>query len=157
MRTSGTFSYISGYTSFLSFVALLAIGYNMAHGWRLKNNITPLLALTLVVGAMFTTGSRGPIYTLLAASPVILWLAATSRISLSQTAIRLCILVPVITDFGVEHISSSLQAFMERASERNFRDASAIISAAISDNRGALGCASLGHGYRNHASCCHEP
>ena len=64
VRTSGTFSFISGYTVFLSFVALLAIGYNMAQGWRLKSNIVPLLALTLVVGAMFTTGSRAPVYTL---------------------------------------------------------------------------------------------
>jgi hypothetical protein len=38
----------------------------MARGWRLKNNIAPILALILVVGAMFTTGSRAPIYTLVA-------------------------------------------------------------------------------------------
>ena len=34
VRTSGTFSFISGYAAFLSFVAFLAIGYNMARGWR---------------------------------------------------------------------------------------------------------------------------
>src|SRR5262249_905294 len=61
VRSSGTFSYISGYTAFLTFVAFLAIGYNWANGWRIKNNIVPVLALTLVVGAMFTTGSRAPV------------------------------------------------------------------------------------------------
>src|SRR5215831_1153520 len=41
VRTSGTFSYISGYATFLSFLAFLAVGYNMAYGWRIKN-ITPI-------------------------------------------------------------------------------------------------------------------
>jgi hypothetical protein len=52
VRTSGTFSYISGYTAFLSFIAFLAIGYNMTRGWRLKNNMASVLALALVIGAM---------------------------------------------------------------------------------------------------------
>jgi hypothetical protein len=117
VRTSGTFSYISGYTTFLSFVAFLAIGYNMAHGWRLKNNITPLLALTLLVGAMFTTGSRAPVYILLAAGPIILGLAATSRVLPSQTAMRLCMLLPVITIVALNISPEAFQAFMERADE----------------------------------------
>jgi hypothetical protein len=117
VRTSGTFSYISGYTAFLSFVAFLAIGYNMAHGWRLKNNIAPVFALTLVVGAMFTTGSRAPVYILLATSPVILWLAATSRVVSLQTALRLCILVPVITILALNISPRAFEAFMHRAEE----------------------------------------
>ena len=115
VRTSGTFSYISGYTAYLNFIALLAIGYNMAQGWRLKNNITPLLALTLVVGAMFTTGSRGTIYTLLAVGPVILWLASTSRILSPQIAMRLCILVPVIAILALNTSPQAVEAFMQRA------------------------------------------
>jgi hypothetical protein len=115
VRTSGTFSYISGYTTFLSFIALLAIGYNMAHGWRLKNNIMPVLALTLVVGAMFTTGSRAPVFTLLATGPVILWLAATGRVLSARTAMRLCILVPVLAIVAVNISPQAFQAFMERA------------------------------------------
>jgi hypothetical protein len=114
VRTSGTFSYISGYTAFLSFSAFLAIGYNMAHGWRLKNNIMPILALTLVVGAMFTTGSRAPVYILLATGPVILWLAATSRVLSARIAMRLCILVPVLAIAAVNISPLAFQAFMER-------------------------------------------
>src|SRR4029079_12790541 len=41
VRTSGTFSYISGYTTFLTFIAFLAVGYNIAQGWRVKRNIVP--------------------------------------------------------------------------------------------------------------------
>jgi hypothetical protein len=117
VRTSGTFSYISGYTAFLGFVAFLAIGYNMALGWRLKNNIIPIVALSLVVGAMFTTGSRGPIWILLATGPVILWLAATSKVLSLQTAMRLCLLVPVITILALNLSPQAFQAFMERAEQ----------------------------------------
>jgi len=117
VRTSGTFSYVSGYTAFLGFVAFLAIGYNMAHGWRLKNNIIPIVALALVVGAMFTTGSRGPIWVLLATSPVVLWLAATSKVLSFQTAMRLCLLVPMITILALNVSPQAFQAFMERAEQ----------------------------------------
>jgi hypothetical protein len=117
VRTAGTFSYVSGYTAFLGFVGFLAIGYNMAQGWRLKNNTMPLLALTLVVGAMFTTGSRAPVYTLLAASPVILWLAATSRVLPGRTAMRFICLVPIMALIAVSVSPEAFQAFMQRSSE----------------------------------------
>jgi hypothetical protein len=117
VRTSGTFSYISGYTIFLSFVVFLAIGYNMAHGWRIKNNITPLLALSLLVGAMFTTGSRAPIYVLVATSPLILGLAVRSRILSLQTAGRLCMILPVVAILALSVSPRALQAFMERTED----------------------------------------
>jgi hypothetical protein len=115
VRTSGTFSYISGYTVFLTFIAFLAIGYSMAHGLRLKNNIITIAALTLVVGAMFTTGSRAPIWILLASGPVILWLAARSRVLSLQVAMRLFILVPVIAILALNISPEAVEAFMERA------------------------------------------
>ena len=117
IRTSGTFSYISGYTAFLTFVAFLAIGYNMAYGWRIKNNITPMLALSLIVGAMFTTGSRAPVYMLVATGPVILWLAAKSRILSLGTAMRLVIVLPIITILATSVSPRAFQAFTERAEQ----------------------------------------
>jgi hypothetical protein len=114
VRTSGTFSYISGYTAFLTFVAFLAIGYNMAHGWRVKNNIAPLLALTVVVGAMFTTGSRAPVYTLVATGPVILGLAVIGRVLPSLTAMRLFILLPVLAIAALNLSPRAVQGFLER-------------------------------------------
>jgi hypothetical protein len=117
VRTSGTFSYVSGYAVFLTFIAFLGIGYNMAHGWRLKNNITPIVALTLVAGAMFTTGSRGPIWMLLASGPVILWLAARSRVLSPQIAVRVFILVPVIAILALNISPEAVEAFKERLAE----------------------------------------
>ena len=117
VRTSGTFSYISGYTAFLTFIAFLAIGYNLANGWRIKNNIVPILALTLVVGAMFTTGSRAPVYTLIATSPVILWLAASGRVLPTRTAVRLCLLLPIIAFVALNLSPRAVDAFTQRANE----------------------------------------
>jgi hypothetical protein len=117
VRTSGTFSYISGYTTFLSFVAFLAIGYNLANGWRIKNNVAPIVALTLVVGAMFTTGSRAPIYTLVATGPVILWLAAFGRVLPVRTAVRLCLLVPIVAFLALHLSPRAFEAFAQRATE----------------------------------------
>jgi len=122
IRTTGTFSYISGYTAFLTFVAFLAIGYNMAHRWRIKNNIVPILALSLIIGAMFTTGSRGPVYMLVATGPVILWLAATSRVLSLRIAMRLCIVLPVITILATSVSPQAFQAFTERAAESDSAD-----------------------------------
>jgi hypothetical protein len=118
VRTSGTFSYISGYTAFLTFVAFLAIGYNLANGWRIKNNIVPILALTLVVGAMFTTGSRAPVYTLIATSPVILWLAASGRLLPTRTAVRLCLLLPIVAFVALNLSPRAVDAFTQRANEQ---------------------------------------
>jgi hypothetical protein len=117
VRTSGTFSYISGYTAFLTFVGFLAIGYNLANGWRIKNNIVPILALTLVVGAMFTTGSRAPVYTLVATGPVILWLAVSGRVLRIQTAVRLCFLLPIVAFVALNLSPRAFDAFTQRATE----------------------------------------
>ena len=117
VRTSGTFSYISGYTSFLTFIAMLGIGYNLAQGWRIKNNVAPIVALTLVVGAMFTTGSRAPVYTLLATGPVIFWFAAMRGMLAFRTVLRLTLLVPVIAVVALNLSSRAFEAFLQRASE----------------------------------------
>src|SRR5262245_57154751 len=117
VRTTGTFSYISGYAAFLTFVSFLAIGYNLANGWRIKNNIVPILALTLVIGAMFTTGSRAPVYTLLATGPVILLLAASGRVLRIQTAVRLCFLLPIIAFVGLNLSPRAFDAFTQRVTE----------------------------------------
>src|SRR6202048_4490781 len=122
VRTSGTFSYISGYTAFLSFIGFLAIGYNMTRGWRLKKNMAPVLALALVIGAMFTTGSRAPVWTLLATGPVILWLAASRGVLSSRTAMRLCVLIPVIAIVALSVSPQATEAFMARAAEGGSSD-----------------------------------
>ena len=89
----------------------------MARGWRLKNNISPILALVLVVGAMFTTGSRAPVFTLIATGPIILWLAASNGLLSSRTAMRLCVLIPVLAIGALSISPRATEAFMARAGE----------------------------------------
>lgn len=117
VRTSGTFSYIAGYATFLSFIAFLAIGYNFAQGWRIKNNIIPLLSLTLVIGAMFTTGSRSPVYVLVGAIPIILWLATAAKIISVRIAARVGILVPVVLFVALNISPHAYEAFVDRATD----------------------------------------
>jgi hypothetical protein len=117
IRTSGTFSYISGYSTFLSFIAILALGYNIAQGWRIKGNIIPLAALTLVVGAMFTTGSRTPVYSLIATAPVILWWAMLRGVLPLRTAVRLSILIPIMALVAINVSPQAFEAFADRASQ----------------------------------------
>jgi hypothetical protein len=117
VRTSGTFSFIAGYTAYLGFMAFLAIGFNLAQGWRVRNNVVPIAALTLVAGAMFTTGSRAPVYILIATVPIILWWAAIAGLLAFQTAMRLCILLPVVAVAALNVSPQAFEAFMHRASE----------------------------------------
>jgi hypothetical protein len=137
VRTSGTFSYISGYSAFLSFIAFLTIGYNIAQGWRVRGNIIPLAALTLAVGAMFTTGSRAPVYTLVAASPAILWLAVRSRVMALNTAVRLCLLLPIIAVVAINLSPRAFEGFVDRASDSQ-DSASSRILFGLSEAVGAL-------------------
>jgi hypothetical protein len=115
VRTTGTFSYISGYTTYLSFIAFLSLGFNIAQGWRIKGNIVPLAALTLVVGAMFTTGSRTPVYTLVVVGPIVVWWAVTTRVMALRTAIRLCFILPILAVVALNISSQAYDAFTERA------------------------------------------
>jgi hypothetical protein len=138
VRTTGTFSYITGYTAFLTFIAFLGIGYNLSQGWRVWNNIAPVLALTLVIGAMFTTGSRAPVYTLIAAWPIILLFALLGQIVSPRIVLRLLIIVPCLA-FAAMHISSrAFQAFTERATELGIDDTSQHMVSNSSEVIGAI-------------------
>jgi hypothetical protein len=138
VRTSGTFSYISGYTVFLSFIAFLAIGYNTARGWRVKNNTATILALVLAVGAMFTTGARTPVYTLVATGPLILGMAVASRVLASRTAMRLFMLIPVIAIVAVSLSPRAYEAFVERATYSGDDTQYRVVSAPLNQTIGAL-------------------
>ena len=116
VRTSGTFSYITGYTTFLTVIALLAIGFNSAQGWRLKNNLVPVTALVLVVGAMFTTGSRTTFYSLFATAPLFLILGLRAGVLTTNVAVRLCALLPLIVFAAMNLSPEAVQAFSHRAS-----------------------------------------
>lgn len=57
-RTAGTFSYLSGYVTFLTAMCLLALGLIIGSGARLRGNMATFALLAACSAAMFTTGSR---------------------------------------------------------------------------------------------------
>ena len=145
-RTTGTFSYISGYTPYLMFIAFLALGYNIAQGWRIRKNIVPLAALTLVVGAMFTTGSRSPVYTLIATGPVILWWAVTTGVLPLRTAMRLCILLPILGVVALNLSPQAYEAFTERAQGSSDSTIDRLLSPAVQTLEALSNAPALGTG-----------
>jgi hypothetical protein len=146
VRTTGTFSFISGYTTYLSFIAFLALGYNMAQGWRIRNNFAPLAALAVVVGAMFTTGSRGPVYTLVATAPLILSWAVMSRILAPVIAVRLCVVLPIIAAVALAVSPGAFDAFVQRATMSSDSTADRLLSPAIQVIDMLAGAPALGLG-----------
>jgi len=78
VRTTGTFSYIGGFTAFLTIMAYLATALAAKNRWRISGNALVLVLLALCLAAMFTTGSRGPIWGLLATLPLVLWIWSRS-------------------------------------------------------------------------------
>jgi hypothetical protein len=143
VRTSGTFSYISGYAAFLTFIGFLGIGYNLSQGWRMKNNFAPVLALTLAVGAMFTTGSRTPVYTLIMTGPVILLLAMAGNIVSLRVVVRLLVALPIIVFAALNISPRAFEAFVERATDAGTDDALTRILTPVAETIGALSGAPL--------------
>jgi hypothetical protein len=116
VRTSGTFSYISGYTTYLGFIAFLAIGFNMAGRWQIRKNVVPVLSLVLCIGAMFTTGSRTPVYSLMISAPFIWYLAWNRGLVNARIAIRLAVVLPIIGLAALNLSPEAVDAFAYRSS-----------------------------------------
>ena len=75
VRVTATFSFITGYTSYLTAAAILILGLLAATRWRLRGNLLLLLALAMTLLGILTTGSRGPVIILAAILPLYWWLA----------------------------------------------------------------------------------
>jgi len=77
-RTAGTFSYLSGNTTFLTVTFLLSTAMLLARGFAIKKNLFLYFVLVTSIGAMFTTGSRSGALTLFLGGFVIIALAVAS-------------------------------------------------------------------------------
>lgn len=71
-RVSGTFSFISGYVTYLFVLVLILFGLvNMRENLSDRKRVSLFLALILALGNLFMTGSRWPIFMLVLLIPVI--------------------------------------------------------------------------------------
>ena len=75
VRVTATFSYISGYASYLFATAILILAILSTLQWRFKGNLKVYVALGMTLLGMLMTGSRGPVFTLALLFPFYWFLA----------------------------------------------------------------------------------
>lgn len=78
VRVTGTFSYITGYSSYVLTMVILVLAVLAATRWRLKFNWFTYASLLLTVLGMLMTGSRGPVFMLALLLPLYAWLGLAS-------------------------------------------------------------------------------
>jgi hypothetical protein len=88
-RTSSTFSYIGGFSTFLMFSAPMAASLLLAGIPRRSAMALVIAALASSLGAAATTGSRTPLLAIAVAIPLLLLIAASKKLLSMQLALRL--------------------------------------------------------------------
>lgn len=115
VRTTGTFSYISGYTSYLLTIILLLLMILTATRWRLRGNAVVFAALGTTLLGVMMSGSRGPIFLLALVFPLYWWLGVAREKQSGRTLVRLLfglsLLVAALTSAG----NRAVTAFSQRA------------------------------------------
>lgn len=114
IRTTGTFSYISGYVIFLTVIMYLTLGLAAARSLSVSQFWKPLL-LVVTVGAIFTTGSRAPFYMLVASLPLLLSLWAIKGLLPPAKLMQLGILAVVVIVVVQFVASDAIEAFQYRS------------------------------------------
>ena len=116
VRATGTFSYISGFTSYLLASTIFVLMILTTTRWRFRGNLQVYAALGITVLSMLMSGSRGPIFLLALLFPLYWWLAVVREQQSGQTFVRLLLglglLVAGLSSAGDQAIT----AFSERAS-----------------------------------------
>ena len=116
VRITGTFSFITGYTSYLFTNATLLLALLGASRWKFAANRKLYLALGLTFLGMLMTGSRGPLFTLAVILPFYWYLAVMREgdagLTVSRAGLTLAVVTAAIATFG----GNALAAFIGRAS-----------------------------------------
>jgi len=115
VRVTSTFSYITGYSSYLLAIVMLALAVLAATRWRARGNLAAYAALAFAIASLFMTGSRGPVFTIALLFPIYVWL------SLAREGRRDAVLGRILLGLGlvaaaVNHVGAdAVGAFYERA------------------------------------------
>lgn len=116
VRVTGTFSYITGYTSFLLAITCLILIVLTTNRWRYRGHLVVFAALGLTLLSMLMSGSRGPIFFLAIVFPIYWWLAVVREKQSGQIMARL-LLGAVLLGAGLSSAGEqAVTAFSERAS-----------------------------------------
>jgi hypothetical protein len=136
-RTTGTFSYIGGYTTFLSAMTWLGVGLVASKNWRLRGNVRALLLLVTSLAATFTTGSRAPVFALIIASPLALFVLGSGGLISMRNVLRFCVVWAILAVAISLIASDAIDAYEHRVQQAG--DSFARILLPITEAFGVLG------------------
>jgi hypothetical protein len=116
VRVTASFSYITGYGSYLIAITILVLAYLAAVRWRLSGSVAVFAALGTALLGMLMTGSRGPVFILSLLFPLYWWLAVMrggqGGATFGRLLLGLSALGILIGSLG----SDAVSAFLGRAS-----------------------------------------
>lgn len=118
-RITGTFSYISGYTAYLTLIVLFALALLVfEREKRLRLGLYGLLAL--VLANLLMTGSRGPFLVLGAAALALFLLAAQAGVrGAARAALFLCVSLPLVAFLAWSAFPEAYREFFERVRQND--------------------------------------
>jgi hypothetical protein len=115
VRVTATFSYISGYGSYLVALTIMVLAYLAAARWRLRRSVAAHIALGMALLGMLMTGSRGPVLMLALLFPLYWWLAVVRGGDGGATFGRLLVGAAMLAILLAWVGSDALAAFLGRA------------------------------------------
>jgi hypothetical protein len=114
VRVTGTFSFITGYTTFLLAIVILLLALLGSSGWRFSNRKL-YVALGLTLLGMLMSGSRGPVFLLAALFPFYWYLGVLRERDAGGTVGRAVLAIGVVAAALVWFGGDALNAFIGRA------------------------------------------
>jgi hypothetical protein len=116
-RITGTFTYITGYTTYLTLVFLMAMSSAVSEG-RKQVRCALYGVLGLSLANLFMTGSRGPFLTLGASLVILLALTRhSSSFVRRHVMVTVCVVLPLVGLLASNLFPEALTAFQERAQQ----------------------------------------
>jgi len=116
VRVTGTFSFITGFTSYLQAAIVLSLALLGVVRWRLRGNLFLYLAVGMVLMSMMMSGSRGPVVMLCLLFPLYWWLSVAREGGSGATFGRLLLGIGLLAVFLAYAGADALGAFYGRAS-----------------------------------------
>ena len=117
VRITGTFAYISGYTTYLTLVFLMALSSAVSEG-RKQVRCALYCVLGLILANLLMTGSRGPFLTLGASLVILLALTRHSSRSVRRhVVVTVCVVLPLVGLLASNLFPEALTAFQGRVQE----------------------------------------
>jgi hypothetical protein len=117
VRTTGTFSYISGFCTFLTAMFYLSLAYVLKRCANWRQNIVPFALLAATSTVMFTTGSRSVVVGTIGVLPIVLFLCMRANLVSGALVIRLTIASAVIVAATLFLASDAVDAFNARVND----------------------------------------